>query len=63
MVGVYKIGVLTDPKPNDKEVYDSDKAHDLASEMAKDPNLPIAIWDAGDEVVTLFLNGDEFEPV
>jgi len=61
---VYKIGVLTNPEPNDTEVYERHEANSLAQELAaKDPNSPIAIWDQGDEVVALFINGDEFEPI
>lgn len=60
--GVYRIGELTNPKPDDFEVYELREAEDIALDMAADdPNLPVAIWDR-DEVITLFLNGDQFKP-
>lgn len=59
---VYKIGRLLNPLPSDLERYVFSEAYGLAFEMATDPNDPIAIWDQDDEVVKLFLNGDEFRP-
>lgn len=60
--GWFKVGVATDPKPEDAIYSTLDSAMDRAEKMASafGFNTPVAIWDGDAVIVSLFLCGQVF---
>lgn len=58
----WKVGIATDPQPEDKRYSTLDSAMDRAEKMsaAHGFNTPVAIWDSQDVIVHLFLCGQVF---
>jgi hypothetical protein len=61
----YCVGQANDPQPEDKlRYYDFSEAVVKARSMADcDFNRPIAVWDERDEIVRLYICGQQFRSV
>lgn len=65
VVAKFCVGIANDPQPEDKFRYFDRKT---ALVKAKDRamcnwHLPVCVWDSQDEIVRLFLCGEEFERI
>lgn len=64
MTTPYSYGLYLDAQPDDPKVVDLAEAEELARfKSAQNNGIPVAVWDANNNIVSLYAGFEKFKPV